>query len=234
MAAHEADGGAAAGTTRRGDAARLQLIGVAEQLFAERGIEAVSLRDVSASAGQRNHSAAQYHFGDRRGLVAAVYLARMARVDRLRNERMAELTATGMEGDLPSLVEAAVAPLVEVVAETGGWYGRFLARTRWDTFASAVVAELDITTGLRLVRRRLIGLLDDLPLPVRHHRLDQLTTLVVGTVASWEWAEHRGRTRLDRDELVADLVATGTALLRAPATTSSRAPSGASLQGAPT
>ena len=54
-------------------AARQAIVEAAERLFAERGIEAVSLRDVSAAAGQRNHSAAQYHFGDRAQLVVFAY-----------------------------------------------------------------------------------------------------------------------------------------------------------------
>ena len=66
----------------RGDVARGALLDAAERLFAERGIEAVSLRDVCTAAGQRNHSAAQYHFGDRRGVVAAVFERRMGVVER--------------------------------------------------------------------------------------------------------------------------------------------------------
>ena len=45
-----------------------RMIVVAERLFAERGIEAVSLREVGAACGLRNNSAAQYHFGSRTGL----------------------------------------------------------------------------------------------------------------------------------------------------------------------
>ena len=53
-------------TTRR------QLVSAAETLFAERGIEGVSLREINAAAGMRNATALQYHFHDRYGLVKAV------------------------------------------------------------------------------------------------------------------------------------------------------------------
>ena len=53
-------------------ATREQLIAAAETLFAERGIEGVSLREINAAAGQRNASSIQYHFGNRDGLLAAV------------------------------------------------------------------------------------------------------------------------------------------------------------------
>ena len=58
--------------------AREQMIDAAERLASERGLGAMSLRDVMAEAGQRNKSAAQYHFGSREGLVEAVIEARMA------------------------------------------------------------------------------------------------------------------------------------------------------------
>src|SRR5215831_7802458 len=88
-----------AGKRASGDAARAALVESAERLFAERGIEAVSLRDVCAAAGQRNHSAAQYHFGDRQGLVAAVYEARMREVDERRHAYLDSLRASGRDHD---------------------------------------------------------------------------------------------------------------------------------------
>lgn len=47
-------------------------MGAAERLFAERGIDGVSLREINVAAGQRNTTALQYHFGDRAGLLRAV------------------------------------------------------------------------------------------------------------------------------------------------------------------
>ena len=47
------------------------MIDAGERLAAERGIAAMSLREVQAAAGQRNKSAAQYHFGSRTGLIEA-------------------------------------------------------------------------------------------------------------------------------------------------------------------
>jgi AcrR family transcriptional regulator len=202
--------------TKRGEAARAALVEAAERMFAERGIEAVSLREVSAAAGQRNNSAAQYHFDDREGLVAAVYEARMQHVDARRHALVEELQADGRLDEVRSLVEAVVVPLVDVVAETGGWYGRFLARTRWDPFAWRVLQSLSTSTSFELVMRRLNRALDHLPRPVRHHRLDQLMTLVLGTIAGWEGAPERGARRLSREAFAADLVTTGVALVTAP------------------
>ena len=49
-----------------------RLVDTAERLFAEQGVEQVTLVDVSREAGQKNRNAAQYHFGDRVGLINAV------------------------------------------------------------------------------------------------------------------------------------------------------------------
>lgn len=51
---------------------RLNLLRAAEKLFTERGIDRVSLREIAAAAGQRNHSAAQYHFETKRELIEAL------------------------------------------------------------------------------------------------------------------------------------------------------------------
>ncbi len=202
---------------RSGELTRIALVEQAEHLFAERGIEGVSLRDVSAAAGQRNHSAAQYHFDDRQGLVAAVFEARMGEVGRRRQARLDGLHAEGRGDDLVALVGATITPLVEMVAETDGWYGRFLARTRWDTLAWEVLAELPDVASYQAVSRRIVALLDDMPRAIRRSRAEQLLTLVVGTVAGWEWARHRGAPHLSQHEFTHELISTAVALLRAPA-----------------
>ena len=202
---------------RSSEPARTALLLHAERLFAERGIEAVSLRDVSAAAGQRNHSAAQYHFADRHGLVAAVYAARMGEVNSRRQRLLAELELAGRGDDLDALVETVIVPLVDVIAEADGWYGRFLARTRWDTLARDALVDLPEAASIRTVVGRLIARLDGLPADLGRNRADQMLTLVVGTVAGWEWARHRGAARLSQAALTDDLIATAVALLRAPA-----------------
>ncbi|HEY9555614.1 MAG TPA: TetR family transcriptional regulator, partial [Acidimicrobiales bacterium] len=73
--------------------ARVQMIEAAERLAAEQGLAAMSLREVQAAAGQRNKSAAQYHFGSRAGLVEAVIANRMGPINEARLAMLAELDA---------------------------------------------------------------------------------------------------------------------------------------------
>jgi AcrR family transcriptional regulator len=191
------------------------LLAAAEQLFAERGIEAVSLRDVCAAAGQRNHSAAQYHFGDRQGLVAAVFERRMSIVGERRHALLDQVEADGQAGDIDAVVRAIVVPLTEVVAESKAWYGRFLARSEWDTFAATVLTDLPVLASYRRALDLLAAALD-LPADLRRSRFEQLGTLLVGTVAGWEWQRQRGGRRLPLAELQAELVSTLTAVVTAP------------------
>jgi AcrR family transcriptional regulator len=203
----------------RGDAARALLVEAAERLFAERGIEGVSLRDVSAAAGQRNHNAAQYHFGDRLGLVAAVYENRMRIVD---ERRRAYLEGVA-DNDVRGLVAAIVVPLVEVVAESNGWYARFQARTRWDPAAWDALQRVPSGASFTAAMRKLNRALSHLARPVRHSRLDQLMTLVLGTIAGWEGAGDRGQSRLSAEALENELISTGVAVLTAPVLEGARA-----------
>ncbi len=201
----------------RGEDARGALIAHAERLFAERGVEAVSLRDVASAAGQRNHSATQYHFGDRAGLIAAVYEARMRVVNERRLRLLDQLDENGPDADLKALVEVFVSPLVEVVAETAGWYGRFVAQLRWDAFGADVLAGLSSTASARATLRRVERCLGHLPVSIRRSRVEQFVTLVFGTIAGWEWARDRRRNPgLSAGLLVAELVSTGVGLLDAP------------------
>ena len=72
---------------------REKLIDTARRLFAERGVEHVSLREISREAEQRNVSALQYHFGDREGLLQAVLAPHHQEVDARRNALLDHLEA---------------------------------------------------------------------------------------------------------------------------------------------
>ena len=194
------------------------MIEAAERMFAISGIEGVSLRDVSSAAGQRNHNAAQYHFGDRLGLVAAIYESRM----RVGEERRRPFVAAAADDDLRALVAAIVVPLVEIVAESNGWYARFQARLRWEPTSWEALQRVAADGSFAAVMRKLNRALGGLPKPVRHSRLDQLMTLIIGTLAGWEGAADRGDSRLSVDALEADLISTGLAVLTAPVLTGAR------------
>ena len=72
----------------RSAATRRKFIRAAQKLYAERGIDAVSLNEVTASAGQKNRNALQYHFGNKDGLIQAILDSHADRVAQLRQDYM--------------------------------------------------------------------------------------------------------------------------------------------------
>lgn len=79
-----------AGADRFRAGARASLLNAAELLFAEQGIQGVSLRQIAAQAGHRNNSAVHYHFGDKTGLIAALLADRVGRIEVIRKRTIAE------------------------------------------------------------------------------------------------------------------------------------------------
>ena len=63
------------------DTTRAALLSAAERLFAERGIDGVSLREINRASGARNAIAVQYHFEDRAGVVRAILQKHQPDVD---------------------------------------------------------------------------------------------------------------------------------------------------------
>lgn len=200
----------------RGAATRTVLIETAERLFAERGLEAVSMRDVSAVAGQRNTSAVIYHFGDRAGLLAAVLEWRLAVINTRRAELLAAFDDAGRGDSLTAAVEALVIPAVEVVCGSGGWYGRFAIRCQWSELAVTVVDTLPSATLGLVVLDRIKAALPHLPPGVRRFRLSLAQHHFLSGLADWEWSRDRGRRLLAAEVLAAELVATTLAILEAP------------------
>ena len=98
------------------------LVRAAEELFAERGSEAVSLREVVAAAGVSNASAVQYHFRDRSGLIRAVLAKHEPAVDRARSELLDAYAAAGVD-DMRKLATALVLPLAKELENPDGGIG---------------------------------------------------------------------------------------------------------------
>lgn len=99
--------------------ARLAILRSAEQLFASKGIEGPSLREIARAAGQGNTNAAQYHFGDRDGLLLAVLDRHRDRVEARRTELL-DIVESTEPADPRRLSTALVAPLVAELSEADG------------------------------------------------------------------------------------------------------------------
>lgn len=98
---------------------RSQLIRAGERLFASRGINGVSLREITREAGQANVSALQYHFGNRSGLLQAIVAKHRADTDPQRHALLDHYETTG-EPDVRELAASLVRPLVSKLADPDG------------------------------------------------------------------------------------------------------------------
>ena len=103
---------------KKGDDTRLRIITVAERLFAEHGVDGVSLRQIMAAAGV-NISLINYHFGTKEGVLRAIFARR---VEPLNRQRLALLQEAELAHDPPrleDLVRAFFLPRLKVSFPVG-------------------------------------------------------------------------------------------------------------------
>ncbi|MEH6583394.1 MAG: helix-turn-helix domain-containing protein [Halioglobus sp.] len=181
------------------------LLQAAERLLAEKGLGAVSTREIAREAGQKNHSAVNYHFGSMDGLIEAVLDYRMVPLNERRRAMLEELTATGRENDLRALVEIVVEPLANELlrpAEESG-YLRLLAQLmsvgEWQSLftvhphRSSVL--LESGAYLQSVMQQ------TLPDDIVFERLRLLGLHAINAVTEWDGMGRRGELTLTRENL---------------------------------
>jgi len=164
-----------------------QIVRAAEQLFAEHGLDGVSLRQISTAAGSANNTAVQYHFGSKERLVQAIFEFRLPDL----HERRRILIARHRPDDIRSWVECHVLPVLEQGERPGSHYLSFVAmlqqhgrRDVFDRLPRTLRAPTD------LFRERMAALLPHVPDPLRGHRVAQ--AMAFGVHA----ASERERTRI--------------------------------------
>ena len=140
-------------------AARELILNTAEQLFAEQGVNAVSLRAINAAAGV-SPGVLHYHFGNRDALLEALIERRM---QPLMQQRKAMLTVLMKQSSPPidDVIAALVQPLADFVlngGEHGQRYIQLIARLymeRCAVFEKVNARYVDSTTAMlpRLIYR---------------------------------------------------------------------------------
>jgi AcrR family transcriptional regulator len=116
------------GTASNGEATRRRILTVAERLFAQRGLDAVSVRDITEAA-RANTAAIHYHFGSKRKLVVAI-LERRAGELAERRAVLLDKIESDSKPELRDVIEAMVLPSADMVADKkagGRHYIGFLA-----------------------------------------------------------------------------------------------------------
>jgi AcrR family transcriptional regulator len=179
---------AAAGARRRnasGESTRVMLMEVAERLFATRGIEAVTLREIQQAAGQSNTSVIRYHFGSRDGLIRALISYRQASLGTDRQDMLATMREQGKEADPRAVVWLLVRPLATSIAN-GEMFAPFLARLAEDPRARSDYwpEHVDDNFTQEQLEEVVDDALQDLPERIRRGRTFQLYISLINVLAA--------------------------------------------------
>jgi AcrR family transcriptional regulator len=170
------------------NATREQILTAAERLFAERGVYAVSNRQVSEAAGQGNNAAVGYHFGTKADLIRAIVRKHDGRIEEIRSRLLAQI---GDSTDVRDWVDCLVRPVPEHLADLGSptWYARFCAQVMTDPALYEIMIEESLgSPTLRQVIDGLRRCLPDLPADVRAERGDMARHLILHVSAERERA----------------------------------------------
>ncbi|MCW9034729.1 MAG: TetR/AcrR family transcriptional regulator [Alphaproteobacteria bacterium] len=209
---------------KKGLDTRTKMILVAERMFAEMGVYAISLRQINIEAGQRNGSALHYHFGSREGLISAIFEYRMEPINQIRLELLEEVKdqASPDLPDLKSLMGALLIPGTAHLKTPGSvtHFSRFLSQAA-NTYSDKIQELMDNkhNSGAREIRRLFRSALRDLPEPIIKQRGMIAEQSLIQTYAAFEaLKEEKGEAVgiEDYDLMVANLSDCIYALLTAP------------------
>lgn len=131
----------------RREATTLAIVEAAESLFAQQGVDAVSLRQIGAAIGAKNTAVVLYHFGDKEALIEAILAHRLPSFEMRRTELAGEFA--GSEPNMVAVLRALWMPLFEQRnAEGRRSYAAFLSslgRSQWGWVWSGAGLNLPVT-----------------------------------------------------------------------------------------
>jgi len=190
----------------------LQLLLTAERLFAQRGIDGASLRQIAAEAGSANNSAVRYHFGTKPELLQAIFAHRLGDLQRHR----ALLGARADPDDLRARVEAHLLPLLELAEAPDNHYVSFVEQLQRAGAEGVLVDQPEVRRSRTEFVAGMRCLLPHLPEPARTLRIEHAQDLGLHLAAERERAVDRAEPRVPFALYVSAVVDGITGFLSAP------------------
>ena len=190
---------------------------VSEQLFAERGVDGVSLSEINRAAEQGNNSALHYHFGSKDGLFEAIREKHMKAIRAHAVQSFARLPDDPEPREvLAALVEPIAARLED--PDGGAYYLRILSQAIANPSQSVFsFSPRDSHESFRPFAPLLWNAAGHLPPAVRAQRLELMTSMLfVGLAAIAVDEQTVDSCKDDREMLVTGLVDTLTGIVLAP------------------
>lgn len=204
---------------------RLALLRAAERLMAEKGIDAVSLREVSSAAGQLNNSSVAYHFGSRDALIDAILERHSAPIHERWNAQLDFIARQRGDAPLRPFVEMLVVDVAAKLDDPDGG-------PEYISLCGQLLVTPNNPLTDRAVSRtpavvRLIGSMlpfYGVPQALLPMRLERLASTLYMSLLAWHRVEARepsheakAELKLPRDVLVSDLVDALMAVVTEPA-----------------
>jgi AcrR family transcriptional regulator len=178
-------------------ATRQRLIIAAKRLFAARGFEAVTVRDVLTEAGEKNGASISYYFGSREGLIYEITAELFSFLDARWSAGLEELDRLGRPATVRELITVAVRTSAELDAEgeepTASRLSEALSHQRHHVIQQVMKAQ-KLTAWDRMLMR-ISQNLPEIPGPIMRQRLIFLTRYLSSVFALYESARVSGSER---------------------------------------
>lgn len=212
---------AASSSARSGAVARLKIMAAAEWLFAEQGIEAVSLRQIAVAAGNGNNNAVKYYFGSKGGLIDAIFEHRVLQMEDVRRADLEQAREQNKLDDALTLTQILCLPHLQLRNTEGkhpyaGFISQYLTRYR----ARGMLHAADILSESGLVLTELLSLIEQriayVPNALVNSRIALSNLVFVNMLVRWDNMPAAEQRATDFDELVLDTLEISTGLLCAP------------------
>jgi AcrR family transcriptional regulator len=195
---------------------------VALRLFAERGVDGVTVREIAEAAGQKNHAAVGYHFGSKEGLIRELILDGAVEIDARRNDWLDRLEQAPDGLSVRAIVDILVFTSVGLAApDAEDCYNRFvvlLGMSHRAFFMDTLAGRWN--AGYLRCLRHLRRLMPDMPPAMKNQRFVFLGAYL-GAVMAIRETELADRSRphptWGSSRTLEHFAHTATALIEAPA-----------------
>jgi AcrR family transcriptional regulator len=203
--------------------AREQIKLAARRLFAERGMDGVTVREIVEASGQKNHGSLSYYFGTKEALVRELVTDGAKLIDVRRNAYLDRLESVGGPKTIREVAEALVYPSINLAEETDtaeDSYIRFIAllgMSHRDLFMEAL--ENRWNSGYLRCLDHLRHLMPDMPEAAKNQRFVFLGAYLTGVIAAREAAladRSRPHPMWSAETTLRHFIDTITAMLAAP------------------
>lgn len=192
----------------------------ARRLFAERGLEAVTVREIVAAAGAKNGGSLNYYFKSKEGLILELINEIFSDLSRVWLEQLSELDKRGGAKSVRDIVDIIVrGHNTESISDPSPTMNRFIAGVLYIRRKELTdyLDQMNLLVYKHLLQK-IVELRPGIPEPVMQQRLVFFSWYVVAVQAShetWRASRKRGDLWTQPDPLV-HLVDTATALIEAP------------------